>query len=400
MSDYLLLFLILLGLVAAVLRADFVLTVIYLLLGVYALGQGWSRRALRHVRVARSFNRRAFLGEKVPVRLEISNASFLPVVWLQFHESLPQELSLSGLQRRVISLGPREQSRFEYMLEGRRRGYYPIGPLMVRSGDLFGISPEEEIRFSSDFLTVYPRIVPLTRVWLPSRSPLGTLRHHQPVFEDPSRVIGKRDYIAGDSLRRVDWKSTAATGRMQVKLFEPSIALETVIFLNLNSAEYDLRSRLDGTELGIIAAASLANYVVGQRQAVGLATNGLDPQAGESGISRGGFAAIPPRRGRGHLMRILDVLARVQTGETFPLVELLRRELVNLSWGTTLIVITPWMDDELFDGLFQARRAGMNAVLVPCGFFPGAQEARHRADSFGFPYFELLTERDLDLWRR
>ena len=54
----------------------------------------------------------------------------------------------------------------------------------------------------------------LTSLSLPSHSPLGTLRHTQPIFEDPSRVTGKRDYISGDSLRRVDWKATAATGRL------------------------------------------------------------------------------------------------------------------------------------------------------------------------------------------
>jgi hypothetical protein len=92
-------------------------------------------------------------------------------------------------------------------------------------------------------------------VRLPSRSPIGTLRHTQPIFEDPSRVRGKRDYTTGDSLRRVDWKATATTGRLQVKQFEPSIALETALFLNLNADEYLQRTRLDATELAIVIAA-------------------------------------------------------------------------------------------------------------------------------------------------
>ena len=104
---------------------------------------------------------------------------------------------------------------------------------MLYSGDVFGLTGGETRRLQSDSLTVYPKIVPLTRVVLPTQSPMGTLRHHQPIFEDPSRIFGKREYVSGDSLRRVDWKSTASTGHLQVKLFEPSIALETVIFLDL-----------------------------------------------------------------------------------------------------------------------------------------------------------------------
>ncbi len=115
---------------------------------------------------------------------------------------------------------------------------------------------------------------------------MGTLRHHQPIFEDPSRIFGKRPYVSGDSLRRVDWKATASTGQLQVKLFEPSIALETEIFLDLNTEAYEFHSRASATELAIVVTASLANWVVRARQSVGLVTNGLDPLAQDG---------LPPR---------------------------------------------------------------------------------------------------------
>ena len=170
---------------------------------------------------------------------------------------------------------------------------------------------------------------------LPSRSPLGTLRHTQPIFEDPSRVRGKRDYMAGDSLRRVDWKATASTGRLQVKQFEPSIALETAIFLNLNADEYAPRTRLDATELAIVIAASLANWIVGKRQSVGLSVNGVDPIGTEDKAQ-----ALPPRKGRAHLTRILDVLARVRSAPPTPFAQLFQYEAARLPWGTTVILIT------------------------------------------------------------
>lgn len=395
MIDYIFLFLMLLALFAAVLRADFVLTIIYMLLGVYFIGRWWSQRALGSVTAVRTFSPRAFMGEKIPVRLEIRNNSWLPVVWLQYHESRPVELSLRSFLREVISLDPHERKVIDYELEGRKRGYYPVGPLVLHSGDLFGIAGVQERRVGESYLTVYPKIVPLTRVVIPTSSPLGTMRHNQPIFEDPSRVLGKRDYTTGDSLRRVDWKATAAAGRLQVKLFEPSIALETAIFLDLNAGEYNPRHRYDSTELAIVVAASLANWVIAQRQAVGLLTNGADPLAGGEPPQ-----PVYPRRGRGQLIRILEVLARIQAADTYPLVESLERETVRLSWGTTLIVITPCLDETLFKGLFHARRAGLNAALIPCGTVSGSAEARQRAQYFGFPYYPILAESDLDLWRR
>jgi uncharacterized protein (DUF58 family) len=396
MSDYWIPFLLVLAVIAALLRADFVLTIIYLLLGVWIFGRIWSRRAIDAIKVRRSFMPRAFFNERIPVRLELHNSGFLPVVWLQFSESLPVELRIGDPAfHRVVSIGAHDRLTIEYTLEGRKRGYYPIGPLMLYSGDVFGLTGGENRRLQSDSLTVYPKILPLTRVVLPSQSPMGTLRHHQPIFEDPSRIFGKREYISGDSLRRVDWKATASTGRLQVKLFEPSIALETVIFLDLNVEAYEFHSRAGATELAIVVAASLANWVVRLRQSVGLITNGTDPFSQDGQAPR-----LLPKRGRGNLMRILDVLARVQAGNEDELLNLMRRESVHLAWGATLIVITPQLDEPFFDAVFQARRSGFDIILVPCGPTPGLQRARQIADSFGFPLVHILSEQDLDVWRQ
>lgn len=401
MGDYILFFIMILAFIAIFLRADFILTLIYLFVAVLAVGRWWSRRAIHSLSARREYTRRAFWGEKVPVSLVVKNSGWLPVVWLQIHESLPVELTVPGFFRHVVSLGAGSEAQFHYLLEGRKRGYYQLGPLAMQSGDIFGITEKFSFTLPADSLIVYPKIVPLVKVKLPSRSPLGTLRHHQPIFEDPTRVLGKRDYVAGDSLRRMDWKATAASGRLQVKLFEPSIAMETAILLNLNTSEYDHRNRYDATELGIVVAASLANWVIGLRQAAGLATNGLDPfRRDEAGSDAHWVQPVPIRRGRGHLMRILDVLARVQPGMSYPFVLLLQRQVVHLPWGTTLLLITSNLNESLFDGLFQAQRAGLNVVLLPCGTVAGFEQIRRRAEYFGFPIYQILDERDLDIWRQ
>jgi uncharacterized protein (DUF58 family) len=394
-GDYFFVFLVIVVLVAALLREDFVLTLFYFLIGSYAISRWWSERAFKSVTVGRAFNNRAFLHDPVTITLVIKNTSRLPVVWLRLHESLPVELVGSDSFRRVVSLGPRGQRQFQYTVHPGRRGYYQIGPLFLYSGDVLGLSEERARQGAPDFLTVYPRIVPLSRINLPSHSPMGTLRHHQPIFEDPTRVRGKRDYVAGDSLRRVDWKATATSGRLQVKQFEPSIALETAIFLNLNANDYYYRTRNDATELAIIAAASMANWVIGQKQTVGLISNGSDALS-----SDGRAPILLPEKGRGHLMHMLDVLARVQMTQTGSFVALLQRQRVHLAWGTTMILITGDVDNALFDELFAARRAGLNVVLVLCGHVIEAQAIKRRAEHFGIPVHHLNSEKDMDVWRK
>lgn len=376
------------------LHEDFVFTIIYLLAGAYALSRWWSRKALANIIAQREFPSRLFLDEEASVTLTMRNKGWLPAAWIRLNDSLPMNLSVPNFFRQAISLAPRESLTLRYKIKGWKRGYYQLGPLTLQSGDIFGLAERAAMEGLLDHITVFPKIIPLSQIRLPSRSPLGTLRHPEPIFEDPSRVLGKREYISGDSLRRVDWKATATTGQLIVKLFEPSIALDTVILLNLDGSNYDPNTRNIATELAIVVAASIANWVVERKQAVGLISNGFDPLETDSHST-----LIMPRKGRNHLMRLLETLARLEMTEGREIVEQLQLSLPKLPWGTTLVAITGNADETFFECLFQSRRSGLNVLLVVCGQQPKLKETRRRASQFSIPLVHFLYELDLDQWR-
>jgi uncharacterized protein (DUF58 family) len=387
-------FMIVFMILAAVLHQDSVLTVFYFLFGIIILGRWWSRRSLNNVSIERKFSERVFLGQPIPVKVEITNRGWLPIVWLQVHESLPLALITPNFFRQVVTLGSHKSHTLEYILQANKRGYFSIGPLFYYSGDLWGLSKTDERKGGTANLIIYPRIIPLTQVSLPSQSPFGTLHHKNPIFEDPTRVIGKRDYQVGDSLRRVDWKATAVLRRMQVKQFEASISIETHIFLDLNVDDYDIRQRFVTTELAIVVAASLANWTIQHKQSVGLSTNGLDPFVENQSPS-----PLPSRKGSSHLMNLLEVLARVQAGKGTGFIDLLHHSLARLSWGATVILITGKHDEALFDELFAARRLGLSIVIILIGEGPEFRKMQLEANRFGFPIYRFISELDLDIWR-
>jgi len=389
------LFIFALFLAAAFMNLDFIFYILYIFFGVYLLGKLWTRqaiRALHHRRVLSSDH--AFLDEVLEARLEITNDGWAPLPWLHLQDNLPVQLHVPSAFHRVISLLPHERMTFTYQLHCRRRGYYRLGPLFLRTGDLFGVAQEMQQRDALQSLIVYPKIIPLRHIALPSQSPFGELPSRQRIFEDPTRVIGVRDYTSSDSLRHINWKTSASVGRLQVKKYEPAISLETVLFLNLRSEEYEIRTRSDASELAIVVAASIAHHLVEKRQKVGLATNGLDPL-----VSEGHATTLPPRKGRSHLMKVLEVLARVEVGSAFPFTELLRRESVLLSWGTTAIVITPRETQELLTSLLQLRRQGFHVVLIIVEMGGNFRQTRQRAAQIGIPAYHIWREPDLDMWR-
>jgi len=391
-------FVIVLFIIAAFMRLDFLLYILYVFFGLYLLSRWWVRQAMERLRFTRSLaTERAFLGERVPVEVEVSNSGLLPLPWLHLRENLPLDLHVPNVLQRVVSLLPRERETIRFELHGWRRGYYAVGPLSCRAGDLFGVTEVVRQGAAQDHLIVYPKIVPLPGLALPSLSPFGTLPSQQRLFEDPTRVMGVRDYQPGDSPRRIDWKTSAVLGRLQVRRYQPAISVEAFVMLNLNATEYSRRGRFTAPELAIVVAASVANQLIERRQAVGLATNGTDPLATSSGQPK-----LPLRKGRGHLMSCLDLLARVQVthdAEALPFTALLRQASLGLSWGSTLVVVTGQEDGALMPTLVHLRRRGFLAVLVLVDREADFLRTRARARQIGVPAYRIAREQDLDVWK-
>ena len=386
---------VLLLLIASFLHGDFALTLLYLVFGALAAAMWWCYRALGQIEAKRQFNTHAFLGDKVKIDLRVQNKGWLPLPWLELRDTLPVALAGPHSFKMVTNLGAHAVSNFEYFVEARKRGYYSIGPLSISTGDIFGINESLQAESQAEYLVIYPKIIPFTSIQIPSYAPQGTLPHSLPLFEDPTRVFGKRGYVSGDSLRRIDWKSSASSGQLQVKLFEPSIALETFVILNLNAEDYHYRSYMDAAELAIVIAASISNWIVDKKQMVGMMVNGHDPLTAD-----GKPQSIPPGKGKQHLMRLLETLARAATIEDSVLVPLIQSQRYRLAWGTTLIVITGRAGDDLLNELYQARRSGQNAVLILTGRDIPDVGVRHRAEFFRIPVLSIATERDLNIWTK
>jgi uncharacterized protein (DUF58 family) len=459
---------------AASFRVSFFYYILYFFIIVALLARFWIWRAWRTLEIRRDFDDHAFLDETVTLRLRVRNGGRLPLPWVRVEDRLPTRLvghwgTGSGSRERqagrdayraVVSLLAGETRTLEYTVHAARRGYYPIGPLSVDLGDVFGFYGRSLRTAMPAFLTVYPRIVSLEQLGLPSKSPFGSLRTTEIIYEDPSRVSGVRDYLRGDSLRKVNWKVSAALGRLQVKTYEPAITLDTMLVLNLDQEEYDLAYADGAMELAITTAASLANHLAGLRQPFGLLCNGRDaaaryrtadareaatpvaaPEGGapddagagedegeepeaprglsapqpwevdRRGVEELGFATtgsqatsrlrpallVPPGKGRSHLMRVMEALARAQPRNGYPLASLLRQQSVRLPWGSTIVVVTWGRAMGLVEALVNLRKAGYTVVLVLVRFgmrdtFPSEMAA------LGFQVHEVRSEQDATLF--
>lgn len=365
-------------LLAAVLRSELFFYLLYVVVGLQLLSRLWLRRSTSRLSYRRSCPERAFIGEPVTVELEITNSSLLPLPWLAVYESVAAPLRQPALIREVITLGAGQQHTLRYQIAGQRRGYFRIGPLQLRSGDVLGLEERSEEEPRQQAITIFPQVLPLSELGLPATLPFGTLASSERLFADPSRPAGVRDYRPSDGVRRIDWKSSARAGRPQVRRFDPAIASETLLALAFCRDEYDGRYAYDDMERAIVAAASLASYLAGQRQPVGLCSSGLD-----SGAS-GPLVSLPVGRGREHVLSILAALGRLEPGRAARLGDVLLQASAHLSWGSTVAIITGQRTADLLDLLLGLRRRGLNLALlqVEASFADIGLAKRHRIAAY------------------
>ena len=377
--------------IAALMRIDFFFSILYLIVGAVVLSRMWTRRTLENVRIERQYQDRAFLGEVIPVSLVVNNGTWLPINWLHLHESLPLNLISPNFHRQVVSLSPKATEILSYTLQCRRRGFYKLGPLAMSTSDLFGFEENTATWGHDGTMIVYPEIVPVQKLGLPSVSPYVSVPSGPRLFEDTSRVSGVRDYTSGDSPRHINWKTSAAAGKLLVKKYEPAISLDTTIFLDLYEPNYEMRIRYTASELGIVAAASIANHLTERQQAVGFVSNGLDPLAEDQAMPR----PLATQEGQTQLMRILDILARVELGDTISLPNLISQQRPQLSWGATMLIITCQESDELLKAIVSARHAGFPVVLILTDTTLPSGPIEQQADTLGVRTYRLRTSEGL-----
>ena len=422
---------ILLLIVAVLFRVDFIFYIVYVTLGITLWSHWYTPRAIRKLRCERKFNSHAFLGEKISIKIVVNNASRFPVPWLQLNESIATELRGGKQMKQAFTLGGRSKKTLTYEIRAMRRGYYQLGPGQIVAGDLFGFK-ENTSRLQPNYLTVYPRIIPISRLSSQSKLPFGTLRSNQRLYSDPSRPVGVREYRPGDSLRHINWKASAHADDLLVKAYRPGMSLDTMILVNLNVEEFSPRNRVDGPEWSIILAASLAAHLIENRQAVGMACNGVDPlmkfsdlqsdpalfgdasgrlgirpTSGEISPDKDGAniknlipSPIQPGSGRAHLMTILETLARLEAARTELFSSWSTGAYSNLSWGVTILVISPTGDLQTCRSLHNLVRRGFNPILIISEPYADIQSIQRRARPFGFPAVHISSEKELRGWLR
>ncbi len=332
----------------------------------------WRDYSLQGVKYRRKWHyKKGFPGEKTNFFVEVENRKKLPISWLRTIDPWPAQVDLDeknhviNLQSHeinkfvnIFSMRPWEKITRKFNITFQKRGVYPVGPLRLESGDIFGYYQRSIEETSQDYLTVYPIILTDVNLEIPAEDPTGIRQTTHSLFQDVNQPIGVRPYQREDSFRTIHWNATARTGELQSKIFQPVLSKVMVIVLNISTtAKPWLGTSHDLIERLIQVAATLAYQNFQRGYSVGIISNGCLAHADHPFM-------IMPGKSREHLGLLLESLAAVTPYITTPFEEYFSQSIPRIPYGSTIVVETGLITPLLLETIVRLKSHRNQIALV------------------------------------
>ena len=329
--------------------ADFLFFLVYL--GILVIGGAYvvTRFGLADLEAGYALDRvTAAVGETLRVTYTVRNAERIPKLWLELHNPTTLPVPLPG---RALALGPRAERAWAARVPLSARGHFRVDPLVIRTGDPFGLFEASATVGTGTAVTVYPRVEPLPRWRLPASTLEGSSSTPERTMQITPLVTSVRPYAPGDAYNRIHWKSTARQGELQVKEFDLEQTADLWLILDLDRHVQAGVGDESTLESSVRVAASLAAHALLENRAVGMT------------IAAQRITTLPADRGGRQNQKIMSLLAAVGADGSSPLVETMLAAMPRIRRGMTAVVITPSVDRAWVRPLGTLRGRGISAVV-------------------------------------
>ncbi|MEU1398577.1 DUF58 domain-containing protein [Micromonospora zamorensis] len=261
----------------------------------------------------------------------------------------------------VLRLRPGRDTEVRYDVPTHRRGVVPVGPLRVTRRDPLGLVALARPYGATVPVWVYPRVHPLTAV--PTGAGRSLDGRVDGVPHGSITFDSLREYVVGDELRRVHWRTSARVGELMVRENVDTSLPRLVVLLDNRATAHPERvgGVVESFESACEAAASIVTAAHRADLPVVLLFAAAEPAAPVTpgGEMDGGGAAGP-----------LDRLAAAELSSDDDAVRAATTRLRQDRLGDTLIFLTgPGGRGEL--GHVGALRGAYPSVVV--GVFGAAE---------------------------
>ncbi len=252
--------------------------------------------------------------------LLFSSISFVPnknlelredEAWIKAHAAGD---SLFNAVRFRVSLMPHRSIRGRVHLSASQRGLYTLGRVYVETGDFFGFSSRVRTFDIPHKLVCTARVLPNQPAIEPFGGFLGDVSARRFILEDPSLVVGYRDYTGSEPMKRISWNQTARTGQLMVKNHDFTVDADVAILVDVEECPVPV------AECCLAMIRTVCDRLEAAQVSYALISNG-DLTEIKKGVGRKHNYEIQRRIGLSHFVRFRyfeELAAQCAVGELLP----------------------------------------------------------------------------------
>ena len=322
--------------------------------------------AIEKIIYSRSFSTDGiFVGETLELVETIRNPTWFPLFALNMEFFMPSGLTVDGVKcneytklTSVFNVPPFSTVTKTHIVKADRRDHYKLFTAHTKyrafeytydSSIDFYAYPNQydaDINFSSDIFRA------------------GEAIADRKYIEDPFFFSGLRGYRPGDSMRSINYKASvrAFSGgvrRLMCNEYDSSRNYDSMIFLDLTAYPEVEIDNIDQVEIGLRYACYLFGLGVNNGGSVGFCAN--------CAIETSRYIHIPCGNSEIHTKLILEQFAEISpyAKRDYSMATILQNHAPQLSRGTDIYWITPFVDAKTAEILSMLQRTGRNIQVIP-----------------------------------
>jgi uncharacterized protein (DUF58 family) len=347
-----------------------VLAAVITILQSFVLG----RWALSRLSYTRQFNvSTCFAGDTIEMVEVIENAKPLPVLWLRTESTIDAHLRFQNQEefdidqgqtsqhhKSLFTLMPYRRIRRRHKVYCSNRGIYQLESVSITGGDALGMQVKSKSISTQAKLTVYPQIIPMQELPIPSHDWQGDVTVRRWIMDDPFLVSGVRPYRNGDPMNRISWKATARTNHLQVQQHEYTADQRLYIYVNVELSETMRGAVTDQPliEKGLCYAATLASEAIANGLTVGFGHNAHSQDRPSE------FVKVPSMGGREHLMALFEVMTLLEMKHRLPFHQYLEEDVLVMAERRDYMLITAHLSESIQQQIDRLRLADHSVQIL------------------------------------
>lgn len=292
------------------------------------------------------------VGERMTIGYKLTNNGFVPIMHAKVTMFISRRLGDSGYPVEILLFKPFQFTNIEHEIQLRHHGYYRLGKIQVDLKDPLGLFTRRVVFDREIDLTIFPQIHEIERFPLPHRELFGRKDVKLKAYEDFTNIKNSRPYIPGDSYKKIHWKLTAKTDRLHVKEYNLSASGKVTLYLDGFRENYSEKLLFDQDEKMVEIAGSLIRYYLKHRFEVSLVYLDKNRKKMVDGKSLRQFGLF------------LQALTGFSPNAEINMTRLIRNDSGKLSYGATVVVLSPRADREMALLLSQMKRKRFEVQFI------------------------------------